>query len=111
LGRYGVTVNAIAPAALTRLTAWSEGEDKVDLPRPEQVSPLVVWLCSSQSADVTGRVFEVGGGRVSVPDGWHPGTWAEATTPGEIAEIVPRLLAEVPAPEPVYVPGEPLGSL
>ena len=108
LGHYGVRVNAIAPAALTRLTAWSEGEAAVDLPQPEQISPLVVWLSSAASAGVTGRVFEVGGGRISVPDGWHPGRWEHAETAEEVAEVAPRLLSEQPDPEPVYVPGNPL---
>src|SRR5437660_1622795 len=64
LARYDVTVNAIAPAARTRMTevampdmmrAPDEGFDAM---APENVSPLVVWLGSTQSRGVTGRVFE-----------------------------------------------------
>ena len=83
LARYGVSVNAVAPSALTRLTAWaaptgagSEGpvnHGRLDLGRPELVSPLVVWLMSPLSSGVTGRVFEAGGGEITVVDGWRPG--------------------------------------
>jgi len=112
LGRYGVTVNAIAPAARTRMTektfdmaAPSEGFDAM---APENVSPLVVWLGSTESADVTGRVFEVDGGRVGVADGWRHGPtrdkgarWA----PAELGPVVGELLAEALDPEPVYGAG------
>ena len=79
LGRYGVTANAIAPSARTRMTEGvftemmatpTSGFDAMD---PANVSPLVVWLGSSDSRDVTGRVFEIEGGKVSVADGWHHG--------------------------------------
>lgn len=102
--RYGVAINAIAPQALTRLTAWAEGDATTDLATPEQVAPLVVWLCSPQARTVTGRVFEVGGGRVSVANGWTPGRWAEAAAVTDLDRVVPELLAEAPAPEPVFVP-------
>ena len=78
--RYGVTANAIAPAARTRMTeevfaqtmaAPAEGE--FDAMAPENVSPFVVWLGSVDSAGVTGRVFEVEGGKISVADGWQHG--------------------------------------
>lgn len=65
MGRYGVQVNAIAPAARTRMTeqAFAEtmaapGEGEFDAMAPANVSPLVVWLGSDASAGVTGRVFE-----------------------------------------------------
>src|SRR6202008_1294120 len=67
LARYGVTVNAIAPPARTRMT---EGLFP-DLPGPEELAPLVVWLGSPESAHVTGRVFEVEGDQVAIVDG-HP---------------------------------------
>jgi NAD(P)-dependent dehydrogenase (short-subunit alcohol dehydrogenase family) len=77
LGRYGVTVNAIAPAALTRMTenlgfgqaARDVEPGTFDAFAPENISPLVVWLGSAESAGVTGRVFNVAGGRVSVAEG------------------------------------------
>ena len=81
LGRYGVTANAIAPAARTRMTeavfadtmAAPDG-DAFDAMAPENVAPLVVWLGSAESKGVTGRVFEVEGGILSVADGWQHGT-------------------------------------
>src|SRR3546814_11246409 len=71
LGRYGVTVNAIAPAALTRMTenlgfgnaARDVEPGAFDSFAPENISPLVVWLGSAESAGVTGQVFNVAGGR------------------------------------------------
>jgi len=111
LARYGVTANAIAPAARTRMTevampdmmrAPDEGFDAM---APANVSPLVVWLGSTESREVTGRVFEVEGGVVSVADGWQHGPrvdkgdrWA----PAELAAVVRDLLAKAPAPSPVY---------
>ncbi|MFO7591452.1 MAG: SDR family oxidoreductase [Acidimicrobiia bacterium] len=111
LGRYGVTANAIAPSARTRMTegVFTEmmavpdgGFDAMD---PANVSPLVVWLGSAESADVTGRVFEVEGGIVSVADGWHHGPRrdkGDRWEPGELGPVVRELLAEAPAPTPVY---------
>ncbi|MFE0026442.1 SDR family oxidoreductase [Amycolatopsis sp. NPDC059021] len=111
LGRYGVTVNAIAPAARTRMTEQAFADDMAapgagfDAMAPDNVSPLVVWLGSEESADVTGRVFEVDGGRVSLAQGWRHGPerdkgarWA----PAELGPVVAELLAEGVEPEPVY---------
>ena len=114
LARYGVTVNAIAPAARTRMTEevfaadMARPDNSFDAMAPENVSPLVVWLGSVDSADVTGRVFEVEGGRVSVAQSWRHGQvidkgarWA----PAELGPVVERLLADAPTPEPVYGAG------
>ena len=79
LGRYGVTANAIAPSARTRMTEgvftemMARPDSGFDAMDPANVSPLVVWLGSAESRDVTGRVFEIEGGKVSVADGWHHG--------------------------------------
>ncbi|MFJ1764334.1 SDR family oxidoreductase [Amycolatopsis sp. NPDC088138] len=108
-GRYGVTVNAIAPAARTRMTEktfdMAAPDDGFDAMAPENVSPLVVWLGSLESSSVTGRVFEVDGGRVGLADGWRHGPqrdkgarWA----PAELGAVVAELLAESVDPEPVY---------
>src|SRR5215467_7105371 len=70
LARYGATVNALAPSALTRLTApvIPVGVDTSNM-QPEHVAPFVAWLASSESQDITGRIFNVGGGRISVAEG------------------------------------------
>ncbi|GAB2749216.1 SDR family oxidoreductase [Amycolatopsis magusensis] len=110
LARYCVTVNAIAPAARTRMTEEVFAEmmaaaDGFDAMAPENVSPLVVWLGSAESAGVTGRVFEVDGGRVSLATGWRHGPERDKGArwePGELGPVVAGLLAEAPEPEPVY---------
>lgn len=112
MGRYGVQVNAIAPAARTRMTEQTfaetmaaPGEGGFDAMAPENVSPLVVWLGSTASAGVSGRVFEVEGGRITVMEGWRPGPTADRGarwTPAEAGEAAAKLLASAPAPLPVY---------
>src|ERR1700683_2639505 len=84
LGRYGVTVNAIAPAALTRMTenlgmgaaSASKKPEEFDALDPGNIAPLVVWLGSAESAGVRGRVFNVQGGNISVAEGWVAGPGA-----------------------------------
>jgi len=111
LGRYGVTSNAIAPAARTRMTEaiFTDMErptdDRFDENDPANVSPLVVWLGSPQSREVSGRVFEVKGGLIGVSDGWRDGPtfdkqarWA----PDEIGAKVAELIAESSAPQKVF---------
>ena len=115
LGRYGVTANAIAPAARTRMTeevfantmAKPEG-DSFDAMAPENVSPLVVWLGSPESAGVTGRVFEVEAGKIGIADGWQHGPTIDKGArwdPAEIGPAVKDLLAAAPTPAPVYGAG------
>jgi NAD(P)-dependent dehydrogenase (short-subunit alcohol dehydrogenase family) len=93
LGRYGVTVNAIAPVAKTRLTATAGMSLTIgagfDPLAPEHVSPFVVWLASEASGAVTGRVFSVVGGYVGVCEGWRIGSsvMAEADGPLDYATI------------------------
>lgn len=111
LGRYGVTANAIAPAARTRMTEaiftdMKPPEDGgFDESHPGNVSPLVVWLGSPESRDVTGRVFEVKGGLIGVSDGWRDGPtfdkkakWA----PDEIGAKVAELIAQALPPQKVH---------
>ncbi|MEV6643077.1 SDR family oxidoreductase [Amycolatopsis sp. NPDC051371] len=110
LARYGVTVNAIAPAARTRMTeavfaSMARPDDGFDAMAPENVSPLVVWLGSEESAHVTGRVFEVEGGKVSLAQAWRHGPAAdkgERWDPAELGPVVADLLERAPEPEPVY---------
>ncbi|GGZ54774.1 short-chain dehydrogenase [Streptomyces inusitatus] len=102
LARYGVQVNAIAPAARTRMT--EEVFTALTAP-PEDVSPLVVWLGSAASTGVTGRVFEAEAGRITVMEGWRPGPTARNParwTPAGAGEAARRLLADTPPPPPVY---------
>lgn len=110
-GRYGVTVNAIAPSARTRMTEtvmadmMAKPEEGFDAMAPENISPVVVWLGSSESAQVTGRVFEVEGGKIALADGWRHGTPVDRGAqwkPAELGSAVADLIAKTPPPEPVY---------
>lgn len=111
LGRYGVTVNAIAPSARTRMTETvfaemmsTQGQD-FDAMAPENISPLVVWLGSVQSRDVTGQVFEVEGGKIRVAEGWAHGPQIDKGArwdPAELGPVVRELLAEARIAVPVY---------
>ncbi|GAA2288284.1 SDR family oxidoreductase [Streptomyces kunmingensis] len=113
LARYGVQVNAIAPAARTRMTEATFAETMAaptsggfDAMAPENVSPLVVWLGSGAAcAGATGRVFEVEGGRITVMAGWRPGPTvdkAERWTPEGAGSAVRELLERAEAPGGVY---------
>lgn len=105
LGRYGVTVNAIAPGAATRMTIPLRGDrpaaarapDEFDPSSPDNIAPLVVWLGSRESSNVTGRVFNVSGGRISVAEGWHAGPTAtrqDRWDPAELGSVIHRLVAD-----------------
>lgn len=111
LGRLGVTANAIAPAARTRMTegvfadTMAKPVEGFDTMAPENVAPLVVWLGSGDSKDVTGRVFECEGGMLSVADGWQHGPQidkGDRWDPADVGAAVRDLVAKVPAPAPVY---------
>ncbi|MFC9127306.1 SDR family oxidoreductase [Streptomyces sp. NPDC057099] len=111
LHRYGVQINAIAPAARTRMTertfadTMAAPDTGFDAMAPENVSPLVVWLGSAASTGVTGRVFEAEGGRITVMEGWRPGPSADKGgrwSPAEAGEAARKLLAESGEPGAVY---------
>lgn len=112
LGRIGVTANALAPAARTRMTeeAFAEmmakpEEGAFDAMAPENVSPLVVWLGSTHSAGVTGRVFEVEGGIIGIAEGYRHGPRVDKGArwnPDEVGAVVADLLREAAVPTPVY---------
>jgi NAD(P)-dependent dehydrogenase (short-subunit alcohol dehydrogenase family) len=111
LARYGVQVNAVAPAARTRMTertfsgAMAAPETGFDAMAPENVSPLVVWLGSAACEGVTGRVFEAEGGRITVMEGWRAGPTVDKGarwSPGEAGEAARKLVAGAEVPGPVY---------
>ncbi|MQA84512.1 MAG: SDR family NAD(P)-dependent oxidoreductase [Streptosporangiales bacterium] len=102
LGRYGVTVNAVAPGARTRMTEslarWadeSEEEKKFDERSADNIAPLVVWLASAEAREITGRVFNVRGGQISVAEGWHAGPGVDKDArwdPAELGSVIPGLV-------------------
>jgi NAD(P)-dependent dehydrogenase (short-subunit alcohol dehydrogenase family) len=103
LGRYGVTVNAIAPVARTRMTEGAFDTSAMAL--PEDNSPIVAWLASAEAEDVTGRVIEIDGSTMTVETGWRHGPARDLGRRWEAAEVGPalrELLGQGPAPEPVY---------
>lgn len=111
LARYGVQVNAIAPAARTRMTEHTFAQTMAapgsgfDAMAAGNVSPLVVWLGSGEGTGVTGRVFEVEGGRITVMEGWRAGPTVDKGArwdAGEAGEAVVKLLAEAETPGAVY---------
>jgi NAD(P)-dependent dehydrogenase (short-subunit alcohol dehydrogenase family) len=96
LARYGVTVNAIAPGALTRLTE--------DLPIPDEirnnfsvasVAPVITWLASADSRDVTGQVIESSGLCLAVAEGWRRGpSIPPVATAAEVGPALRELLLQ-----------------
>ncbi len=98
MARYGVTVNAIAPGALTRMTeglGMGQGSEEAQAQMaPRWVAPVATWLASTQSAGVTGRVFESAGTVFAVAEGWHRGPTAEPVDdPAQVDAVARRLLA------------------
>lgn len=111
LGRYGVTANAIAPAARTRMTEsvfadmMKAPEDGFDAMHPANIAPLVAWLASEDAGDVSGRVFEVSGGRIVLSDGWRPGAELDKSERWDAADVggaVRALMHDAPSPMKVY---------
>jgi NAD(P)-dependent dehydrogenase (short-subunit alcohol dehydrogenase family) len=111
LGRYGITANAVAPTARTRMTSefWPDqiakpahGFDAMD---PANVAPLLVWLGSERSSHVTGCVFEVGGGLIALEEGWDFGPMIDRQrrwAPAEVGPAVDVLLSRRRTPRPVW---------
>jgi len=111
MGRIGVTANAIAPSARTRMTEtvfadmMATQDSAFDTMAPENISPLVVWLGSVESREVTGRVFEVEGGIIRVAEGWARGAEVDKGArwdPAELGPVVGDLLAKSRTPLPVF---------
>ena len=116
LGRYGAIVNAIAPAARTRLTGWlgeATGGPDSDPWAPEHVAPVIAWLIGSAARSVTGRVIEVGGGKISVPVGWQPGTahpLPPLMSPSAAAALLPKVFSSASAPAGLLTSEQPPAS-
>ena len=111
LGRYGITANALAPSARTRMTEQAFAEkmategQSFDTMDPANIAPTVVWLGSAQSAHVTGCVFELEGGKIMLEDGWREGPVVDKGArwnPAELGPVVDRLLSERIAPRKVW---------
>jgi len=112
LKSYGVTVNAINPGARTRMTEQAQpGSYKpvepgaFDFSDPENVAPLVVWLSSPEAAHVTGRVFTVRGGQITVLEGWHAGPFIDKGArwdPAELGPIVTDLISRATPNADIY---------
>lgn len=112
LARYGITANAIAPAARTSMTEGAmpdvvkKPEDgSFDFWDPANVAPLVVWLASTQSRHISGRIFEASGGKVSVADGWRTGPTEDKGarwSPDELGPVVDSLIERSVQPQKVY---------
>ncbi|HEY3685077.1 MAG TPA: SDR family oxidoreductase [Streptosporangiaceae bacterium] len=112
LGRYGVTANCVYPGAASRLTAdltrYEDSDPESEARSPASIAPLVVWLGSPESTDITGRVFGTRGHRITVAEGWRAGPYVDGESrwdPAELGKIVPGLVAEA-QPNATFPMGE-----
>src|SRR6187431_1130698 len=99
LARYNVTVNAVGPVALTRMTEGlgpaPETDDEREARSPRWIAPIVTWLASEESAGVTGRVFEASGQVLAVAEGWVRGPrHAPVDDPTQLGPIVAELVSK-----------------
>jgi NAD(P)-dependent dehydrogenase (short-subunit alcohol dehydrogenase family) len=99
LGRYGVTVNAIAPAALTRMTEnlgmGQAPEEIKEQMGPRWIAPIITWLASEEAKGVTGRVFDVSGRRLGIAEGWSIGPTVTPTDdPTKMGPLVEELVGK-----------------
>lgn len=111
LGRYGITANALAPATRTRMTEqvfadkMKKPAEGFDVQDPDNISPTVVWLGSRESAHVTGCVFELEGGRITICTGWNEGPTVDKGArwePSELGPVITDLLARRPPQKKVW---------
>ncbi len=98
LGRYGITVNAVAPGAITRMTEdlgmAAVDEKQKEALSPRWIAPIVTWLASAEANAVTGRVFEASGQVFGIAEGWHRGPTVEPIDdPTKMGPIVTELVA------------------
>ncbi len=107
--RYGVTVNVLAPAALSRLTDDILPEAVKETMPPEKVSPMVVWLCTDEAKEVSGRTWFVSGNRVALLS-WQMATVAQQegdAPPWDVAALGEQVLATKDGWPPI----NPMGGL
>ena len=114
LARYGVTANAICPVARTGMTtAVPEMAARMAAPEdgsfdhfaPENVSAVVVWLCSEDSAGVTGKIIDAEGGRIALADGWRSTEGVSQNArwePSQLGSVMARLLEQETPPQKVW---------
>lgn len=99
LARYGVTVNAVAPVALTRMTEGlgpaPETDEEREMRSPRWIAPIVTWLASAESKAVSGRVFEASGQTLAIAEGWVRGPrTAPLDDPTKLGPVVEELLSK-----------------
>jgi len=99
LARYGVTVNAVAPVALTRMTEGlgpaPETDEEREMRSPRWIAPIATWLASAESKDITGRVFEVSGNVLAIAEGWVRGPRRDPLEdPTKLGPVVRELVAK-----------------
>jgi NAD(P)-dependent dehydrogenase (short-subunit alcohol dehydrogenase family) len=102
--KYGVTVNLLAPNAYSRLTEDLIPAAAAEPLAPEKVAPAVVWLCSDEARDITGRIFAIGGNTVALL-AWQAVPIAKRSPgeePWEVADIGNRIRESVASwPQPI----------
>ena len=101
LGRYGVTVNCLAPTARTRLTEQTFGKIGVpdggfDAMDPANISPVIVALAADEAQNITGQCFFVYGGVINVLTPWDVGVALTKDARWEPGELLARLVEEFP---------------
>lgn len=100
LGKYGVTVNCLAPAAYTRMTSELPGfsalsEEQQEAMGPRWIAQVATWLASPHAKGVTGRVFDVMGSRVGISEGWVLGPHAEqGDEPDDLTDVIKGIMAD-----------------
>ena len=99
LARYGVTVNAVAPVALTRMTEGlgpaPETDEEREMRSPRWIAPIATWLASAESKDITGRVFEASGNILAIAEGWVRGPGHDPVEdPAALGQIVRELVSK-----------------
>ena len=105
LQRYGVTVNAIAPAALTRMTenlggTFQQTDEQKAQMDPQWVANVITWLASPESKDLTGRVVETSGIRTAIAEGWRRGPNSDSPpdSPAAVGAVLLPLLEQAAKP-------------